>query len=573
MAWLSTWAKRRSITISDANIDSNQTHLPVRLSLSTSAGTGSTDISSIFNELGSDGNRTKIAITLGDGTTEIYGEIEKWDDAGESAELWISKSDWILYASATGEQNKLYFYYDDSQSANTAYIGDTNSVVAENVWDANFKGVWHMGDGADNEHIYDSTSNDNDGTKKGVAQPTLTTSGVIGDAQNFNGIDEYITKADTPSLNFGDGDFTLSAFVKLDESGNNRMIISKGRQAGAYKRYFLNKHSTDVLECQIDDNSSLKFVLDTDNISSGWHYVSGVRDGNLLKAYTDGAISGNTTDITGYGDLDEAEPFYLGTVWDGNQTALYYFFVGDMDEVRVSAAARSLDWNKVDFYSVTDALVAWGEEELLGITITPSSQDLTFSVQTPAIVTDAIIGVSEQALTFSVPAYAIVTQAILSPAVQSLTFSIPTVTILAGGDISVSPSAQDITASIPTPIISTEVIISAGKQTLSFSIPAISLSLGLAISPSTQELILSIPTFTILTETIVSPSVQSLAFSIPTASLLLSSTMYPSAQALIFSLPSSVVLPYWLGEGMAIAKEQPYQTSKSVGYPTAKSKY
>ena len=43
-----------------------------------------------------------------------------------------------------------------------------------------------MADGADTSHIYDSTDNDNDGTKGGAGSPSETTDGFIGEAQDFD---------------------------------------------------------------------------------------------------------------------------------------------------------------------------------------------------------------------------------------------------------------------------------------------------------------------------------------------------------------------------------------------------
>ena len=54
MAFLSGWnsANRYRIDVASANIDSNLTHFAVPLKISTSSGTGSADISAIFDELG-----------------------------------------------------------------------------------------------------------------------------------------------------------------------------------------------------------------------------------------------------------------------------------------------------------------------------------------------------------------------------------------------------------------------------------------------------------------------------------------------------------------------------------------
>ena len=79
------WRYRVEITVSNTNIDNDVTHFPLLLTLGASVGTGTDDVSFIFDELASDANRKKIAVTKSDGTTQIYCEIEKWDDANEDA--------------------------------------------------------------------------------------------------------------------------------------------------------------------------------------------------------------------------------------------------------------------------------------------------------------------------------------------------------------------------------------------------------------------------------------------------------------------------------------------------------
>ena len=50
----------------------------------------------VFDELASDANRFKIAFTKADGETELYGEIEKWDDASEEAIIHVSRDGWEI---------------------------------------------------------------------------------------------------------------------------------------------------------------------------------------------------------------------------------------------------------------------------------------------------------------------------------------------------------------------------------------------------------------------------------------------------------------------------------------------
>jgi len=351
MAWLGTWEKRRKVVVSNTNIGSNLTHFPLLLTLGTSVGTGNTDVSSIFDELTSDANRTKIAFTKTDGTTQLYAEIEKWDDTNETAVIWISKSDLVL---ASGVTTDVYMYYDATQDANTTYIGDTNSEVAENVWDSNYKVVQHLSDGANTSGTYDSTSNDNDGTKTGAAEPAVTTSGKIGNAQDFDGVDDIITLANAPLSGAGN-EMTFGSFVKYDAIESNDFIVL---MSGGYRGFSITIDATNAnnLNFYIGDGSVYHndykeaHGMSVDN----WYYVVCRYDYVNFEAFINGVSIGT------YGDVFTPN-------WESATSRISHSADngtnGIMDEVRISNIARSDDWIKANYYTQTDALVAWNTEE------------------------------------------------------------------------------------------------------------------------------------------------------------------------------------------------------------------
>ena len=175
--WLSGWNKRVKITIDHNDIDSALSNFPLLIYLSNSSRYYNDDVSHVFDELERNDNRKKIAITTSDEVTQCYVEIEKWDNGTEKAWLWVK----VPSLSDTSDTD-LYLYYDSSQSDNTDYVGDSNSTPAENVWDNNFKLVTHMEGEAHTSLLRDSTSNNNDGTKKFEPDEVV---GKIGKAQHF----------------------------------------------------------------------------------------------------------------------------------------------------------------------------------------------------------------------------------------------------------------------------------------------------------------------------------------------------------------------------------------------------
>jgi hypothetical protein len=230
MAWLSGWAKRVKLTVDAGDITADLTNFPILLYLSTSSGYNAEDISFIFDELTSDANRLKIAVTISDGTTQCYVEIDKWDDANEKAWLWVK----VPSVTDIGNTD-LYLYYDHAHADNTDYVGDTESTPAMAVWDANFKMVQHMRDKT-TSLIADSTTNNADGTKIAANKPVVTTSGKIDGAQDFD-LTGYVNCGN--NLNVGTGPFTIEAWINPDLLTSYRHPIDKRLATSPYTGYAL----------------------------------------------------------------------------------------------------------------------------------------------------------------------------------------------------------------------------------------------------------------------------------------------------------------------------------------------
>jgi len=312
-------------------------------------------------------NDKKIALTKADGTTQLYAEIEKWDDANETAIIWVSKSDLVLSSSGTTD---LFLYYDSSHADNTTYIGDTNSTPAESVWDSNSKMVQHMADGASTSATYDSTSNNADGTKKGANEPIETTGGKIGNAQNFDGTDDYVgldyTKFNALTV------ATVEGWINRDASDHRDHLLSMTKSDNTRDEIAFEVNASDKFgfDIKIDNTYSIQVVVNTPLIGTGDRYLAVVLGTGGNKLYIDGTeiTSGNLTYTYGssatttcFADVVGEDNMKIGA----RLADVTYdrFADGIIDEVRISDIARSAAWIKANYYAQTDALVSWGDEE------------------------------------------------------------------------------------------------------------------------------------------------------------------------------------------------------------------
>lgn len=356
LGWLDGWDKRVKLTIDNTDITSALSNFPVLIYLSTSSGRNNDDVSFVFDELQSNANRKKIAVTASDGTTERYVEIEKWDDANEKAWLWVK-----VPSIASGADTDLYLYYDIDHADNTDFVGDPNSTPAENVWDSNFKLVTHMRDDPNTSNVRDSTSNNNDGAKKGAGEPAVTTAGKIDGAQDFDGNNDYIRILNDASLDFGTDSFTISGLVKTPTSVNSIFIANRESSAGFEIRIenTLNSGSFFMFD-GATAYSLVSSVAFNDNIS---HLFTLVVDGRTsVKIYKDGVEdeSATPTGVLGdVGSITNANPTYIGA----QELRARWYLNGIIDEVRISKTARTPAWIKASYESGRDDLLDFGSEE------------------------------------------------------------------------------------------------------------------------------------------------------------------------------------------------------------------
>lgn len=359
--WLGTWKKRIEITIDNSKIDSDLDWFPVPIILGTSVGQYDDDVSAIFDEVGS--NWQKIAVTKADAETQLYVEKEQWDNENTKAVLWVSKSDFTLSSSST----TLYIYYDNSKANNTTYVADVGS--RPEVWDNNFKAVYHLresGDGTADEFV-DSTSNNNDGQGGGGDSSKTPTqaNAKVGKGQDFDGSDDYVG-IPTATIPAAQGDLTFSAWIKNNDVTNWRDIITTGRTHYDYLVLRLIK-TTGCLGLYYRNYSGgttrTGNVVGATNLSdNAYHHVVGIYDyaEGKLSLYLNGAVHVSPSSKN------------MGTTnWNLNNMVIginspglaAYPWDGTIDEARISSSARAAAWIKADYYAQTDDLLSYGPEE------------------------------------------------------------------------------------------------------------------------------------------------------------------------------------------------------------------
>jgi len=373
MAWLGTYAKRIPITIEytfggTQRVDATVADFPVLVYISAASGISDDDASCVFDELTSDENALKIAVTTSDGTTECSVEIEKWDDANEKAWLWVK----VPSVSHTAD-TPLYLYYDadhaastkDNSAGNKVGLCADGSAATHAVWDANFKMVHHM-TGANAAALDDSTSNNNDVTDPDVGAPTYDQAGKIANAVEFDGTNDALNVPDSADFDFA-GDFTLELWG-IPHTPDAYKVLLQRYDVGDKDGYLLCTYSTGNGNWRsVTYVNPAAVTCDSDGDSSGgWQHIVLARSGTTNTLYVDGVAQTDTEELGGAIASDEI--LHIAESYEGTSR-----FDGLIDEVRISDDDRSAAWIKASYYSGADNLLTWGSEEEEVQTLLPSA--------------------------------------------------------------------------------------------------------------------------------------------------------------------------------------------------------
>ncbi|MCH8219568.1 MAG: hypothetical protein IH892_22680, partial [Planctomycetes bacterium] len=217
-------------------------------------------------------------------------------------------------------------------------------------------GYWPLNEGAGTTSA-DVSGNGSEGTLNG--DPGWVP-GKFGNALEFDGSDDYVDCGNSPILDLGAGDFTISAWVKTSARGGET-IFAKGGDDGGGIRYRLYIEGNPGVKILVDDNSTKYDPEGNIPVEDGqWHHLVGMRDGTALRVFIDGiedegvTAHGESTIPDNY-DISGTSQYgaYIGAVTTNSTGSLYKFYSGLIDDVAIWNRALTLDeigflWNNGD---------------------------------------------------------------------------------------------------------------------------------------------------------------------------------------------------------------------------------
>ena len=193
---------------------------------------------------------------------------------------------------------------------------------------------WWPGDGNGNDIV-----GLNDGT---LVNGVAFVAGKVGHAFSFDGVDDHVSVPNNATLDFGTGDFSIDAWVKIESTAparSNRIVDRLDVDHGwAVDISFNGKGS-----CFVDGPGGTiqGSVVGTGNLKDGvFHHIACVREGGVLKLFVDGALEDQVSGVTG--DVSVPVDLFIGArrrSLTGGPPRGALFFQGVIDEVKIYSRA------------------------------------------------------------------------------------------------------------------------------------------------------------------------------------------------------------------------------------------
>ncbi len=170
--------------------------------------------------------------------------------------------------------------------------------------------------------------------------PNWVAGSKVANSLNFDGSNDFVQVADYPQLNFGTGDFSIDAWIRMTpgNAGGVRMVVDKRvNSGGSLQGYLLFVGSGNGIGLQIASGGNHTNYPSQSRpaISDGnWHHIAVTvdRDGGPtgITFYFDGAFAGNQNPSAITGSVSNSNPLRIGS-----ELGTSNFFNGGIDEVEL----------------------------------------------------------------------------------------------------------------------------------------------------------------------------------------------------------------------------------------------
>ena len=195
--------------------------------------------------------------------------------------------------------------------------------------------AWWPGDGNAND-----IRGENNGTLQPPSNGTGFAPGEVGHAFTFDGIDDFVSVASTPALDFGTRDFTIDLWVNLNSLTGNQTFFDKTVPGFPNSQtYLVEFNAPDKLRFLVRNTTSNELsLLATVSLQTGtWYHVAAVRQGNTSTIYLDGTQVAQQSSV---GPIDTGAGG-VATIGRLSETSVR-FMSGQIDELEIFSRALAI---------------------------------------------------------------------------------------------------------------------------------------------------------------------------------------------------------------------------------------
>ncbi|MCK5123088.1 MAG: DUF2341 domain-containing protein, partial [Candidatus Pacebacteria bacterium] len=343
---LTSWSYRKAITIDESKIpDTLATDLvnfPVLINL-TSDDNLAANAQADFDDILFTSSAT--AWDTGTENDKLAHEIESYNSTTGELQAWVN-----IPVLDYNDDTVIYMYYGNGTANNQENM--------EEVWDGNTKLVQHLQETPANDVAghYDSTNNNNDGTPKNfnnIATSTTDGTGQVDGADVFDGMDDYVTVADSASLNIDGAAISFSAWIAPDfinTETQNPFIFDKTTDNTEEYRVLYQSSINHFRFRVFTSNGAVNCDIEGGSWTAGtWHHLAGYYDGSNVYIFWDG-VQQNSAVQTGNITTNN-DSLVIGSSVVGND---FEMWIGAIDSVRISSIAHSADWIATEYNNQSD---------------------------------------------------------------------------------------------------------------------------------------------------------------------------------------------------------------------------
>jgi len=228
------------------------------------------------------------------------------------------------------------------ESAAPEFRSNTN-VSQDTFMKEGLVGYWpfdgkYMNWGDSSNEATDASPSGNNGNISGFGQEGARP-GIVGQALNFDGTNDYMTMGDKSQLSFADNIFTFSFWMKANNTTASLGVL--GKRGSPWEYSIDSADAAGTLRMKVWSTSGSQVYgsgVNAGTYDTSWHFFTFVADGSNGYTYKDGVFQNSAAKNVGVDMSDTTSPFEIGRA--GDSGGLKYTS-GLLDEVRIYNRALS----------------------------------------------------------------------------------------------------------------------------------------------------------------------------------------------------------------------------------------